>query len=395
MALSKNIRWLYVIKISQWFMVMMPVIVLFYQHNGLTLSQVFILQAVYSITTFAFEVPSGYVADSWGRRNSIIIGSIFTFTAYVIYSFSYGFWAFMLAEIAGGIGLSFVSGADTALLYDSLLAQNKGGDYIKQEGRITSSGNFAEAFAGIIGGFLAVYSLRLPVLMQALAIFVAIPAAFALTEPPVPNQTRKPGVADILRITKQTLFVNKHLRNTILFSSVLGASTLTMAWMVQPYFKLVNVPLGWYGILWTSLNLGAGLTSLIAYRIERNVTPASLIVIFILIEAGGFLVPGFVASYGVIALIGIFYLMRGVANPVLKDYINRSTESDVRATVLSLRNLMIRLLFAIIGPFIGYMNDVINLQMAFVFSASLFLLLTLIFGSILIGSFKINTFSKV
>ena len=77
--MKRNILALYLIKLSKWFTLVMPIIVLFYEKHGLGLQDVFILKSVYSIAAVALEIPSGYQADDWGRRKSLIIRSIHFF----------------------------------------------------------------------------------------------------------------------------------------------------------------------------------------------------------------------------------------------------------------------------------------------------------------------------
>jgi sugar phosphate permease len=65
----------------------------------------------------------------------------------------------------------------------------------------------------------------------------------------------------------------------------------------------------------------------------------------------------------------------------LKNYINQYTESEVRATMLSVRNFVIRISFAAIGPLLGYITDHISLASAFVLAGGIYLLaaLTIVF----------------
>ncbi len=65
------------IQAFRWFLLLMPVFVLFYQENGLGLQDIFIIQAFYSICVILFEIPSGYFADILGRKRSMLIGVIF------------------------------------------------------------------------------------------------------------------------------------------------------------------------------------------------------------------------------------------------------------------------------------------------------------------------------
>ena len=82
---------------------------LFYQDNGLNMQDIFTLKAIYSVAIVAMEIPSGYMADVWGRRNTLLLGGILASTGFALYSFSEGFWAFALAEIVlGEIGRAHV-----------------------------------------------------------------------------------------------------------------------------------------------------------------------------------------------------------------------------------------------------------------------------------------------
>ena len=74
--MKQNILALYLIKLSKWFSLVMPIIVLFYEDHGLGLQDVFILKSVYSVAAVALEIPSGYLADVWGRKKCLILGCI-------------------------------------------------------------------------------------------------------------------------------------------------------------------------------------------------------------------------------------------------------------------------------------------------------------------------------
>ena len=78
-----NILALYIIKVSKWFSLVMPIIVLFYEKHGLGMQEVFILKSVYSVAAVALEIPSGYLADVWGRRKCLIAGCMLFFLGYL------------------------------------------------------------------------------------------------------------------------------------------------------------------------------------------------------------------------------------------------------------------------------------------------------------------------
>jgi len=354
-------------------MLTMPIVVLFYKDNGLDMQQVFILQAIYSIAIVALEIPSGYFADVLGRKNSLIAGSILGFAGFFIYSLSFGFIGFVFAEVILGFGQSMVSGADSALLYDSLIDSNREKDYLKLEGRMTSAGNFAEAFAGILGGLLAGLSLRYPYYFQTLIAFIGIPAALTLVEPRMNQFKLSLGWKDIIDTVKFSLFKNPRLRWNIIYSSVVGASTLAMAWFVQPWLIRANLPLSLFGIAWTILNLSVGITAFYAYKIELKFGSVTTAIGFTFILAVGFIASGWINSLWGLIFILLFYLARGIATPILKDNINRITPSNMRATILSVRNFIIRVLFAILGPIYGWAIDKLSLSAALTIAGLVFI----------------------
>jgi len=356
-------------------MLTMPIVVLFYKDNGLDMSQVFILQAIYSISIVALEIPSGYFADVLGRKNSIIAGSILGFMGFFIYSLSHGFIGFMFAEIILGFGQSMISGADSALLYDTLIDNRKEKDYLKYEGGMTSMGNFAEAFAGILGGLLAGLSFRYPYYVQTVVAFIAIPAAFSLLEPKISQIKLELRWNDIVETVKYSLIKNHRLRWNIIYSSVVGSSTLAMAWFVQPWFIRAHLPVSMFGVTWTLLNLSVGITAFYAYKIELKLGRITTTAGFTIIFAIGFISIGWITSLWGLICILMFYLARGVATPILKDNINRITPSNMRATILSVRNFIIRVLFALLAPIYGWSIDMLSLSAALTIAGLVFIVL--------------------
>ena len=366
----------------------MPIVVPFYESNGLSMKDIMILQAVYSIAIVVLEVPSGYLADVIGRRKTLILGAVFGTFGFATYSFSHGFTGFLVAEIILGIGQSCISGADSAMLYDSLLEKGEEKKYTRFEGRITSLGNVAEAVAGIAGGLLAGITLRTPYFAQTFVALIALPAAITLVEPTRKVPLIKAGLKEIIHIARFALFRDRPLRRNILFSAITGTATLTMAWFAQPFFEYTRIDIAWFGILWTTLNLTVAITSYTAHRLERKLGQrGSILLIALLIPLGYLALSRFHLPGGLFVLY-LFYLVRGYATPVLKDYINRITASSIRATVLSVRNFIIRLLFALTGPLLGWIKDVYSLPQALLLAGFIFMIISILTAILFISSGK-------
>ena len=283
-----------------------------------------------------------------------------------MFSFFGGFYAFAAASTLVGISGSLMSGSDSALLYDTLLETGDKKTYTKIEGRNYAIGNFSEATAGILGGFLAVSSIYLPIYVQTGILFLSIPIALTLVEPTMHEENKiERSFKAILGVVKFAMVENAKLRWLIIYSSAMGVATLAMAWFAQPFFKEVEIPLAYFGILWAGLNFSAGLTSFNSHKFDKDESNTKMLLYLALAMATSFVFLGFnISLFGIIFIVFI-YLLRGIVTPILRNAINENTSSNKRATVLSIRSFIIRISFAICAPIFGYLADNYSLNITF------------------------------
>ncbi len=356
---------MYLLKGIMWFMVSMPIIVLFFQEHGLSLSKVMILQSIYSISVALFEIPSGYIADIFGRKKAIIISTILSFIGYVLFSFFSDFTVFIIAEILIGVGGSLMSGSDSAIIYDTLIDNNNKEKYTKIEGKNYAIGNFSEAIAGVLGGILAASSIYYPVYIQTIILSFSIPIAFSIIEPKINSIGIKKKDLKIKNILKNTLFYDKKLKWLIIYSATMGVATLSIAWFCQPFFKSIDIPIIYFGLIWAILNLSVGITSYNSYRIEKNMSPIKIMtIISILMPICFFFISAFNSIFSLLFIL-LIYLIRGIVTPLLRNYINIEISSEKRATVLSIRSFFIRIAFASTAPLFAYFAE--NTSINYVF----------------------------
>jgi len=294
-----------------------------------------------------------------------------------------------MAELILGVGQSLVSGADSAMLYDSLKNQNKQGQYTRFEGINTSIGNFAEAIGAILGGALAEYSLRFPFIGQSFIAFIAIPAALTLIEPGRLEKRVKAGFKDILKIVHFALVVNKDLRWGLIYSSLIGTATLTMAWVYQLKLHDLGFSEFYIGTTATALNLLVGFITLTAWKIEIYLPSRVLIPFITILITGGFIAGGMAGGWlQFVLFLVIFYATRGIATPVLKNIVNVMAPSDMRATILSIRSLIIRAIFAILAPIFGWTADLLSLDQALIITGLVFSIVCSMFIILFIRSLE-------
>jgi MFS family permease len=358
-------------------MLIMPIVALYYSANGLATADIYLLQAIYSLSVAVLEIPSGYMADIIGRKKSLVIGSILGALGYFVYSVSSDFQGFLIAEMILGLGGSFISGSDSAMLYDSLAGMRRQQRYLQLEGRITSLGNFAETMAAVCGGFIAAaLSYRSVYVFQTIVAVMAVPAAFLLIEPAREKIVSTPGIGHILRVCRESLLVNYKLSSTLLLSSLIGTSTLCMAWTAQVYFVHMGLTEKAITPLWVGLNLTVAVVAAFASIVIGRMGRKSAIIIIVIFIPSSYILLGILPLIPAITILFVFYAIRGYATPLLKDLANIHCESATRATVLSIRNMIIRIGFAVLGPFIGSLSANHSLPHALITSGAIMLLLS-------------------
>ena len=376
-TLHTNIYCLYLIKLSKWFMLIMPIVALYYSANGLVAADIYLLQAIYSLSVAVLEIPSGYMADIIGRKKSLIAGAILGALGYFVYSVSSDFNGFLVAEMVLGLGGSFISGSDSAMLYDSLAGMRKEQKYLQLEGRITSLGNFAETIAAVCGGLIAAaLSYRSVYIFQTVVALMAVPAAFLLVEPAREKVASTPGIRHILAVCKESLLVNHKLSSTLLLSSLIGTCTLCMAWTAQVYFVHMGLTENAITPLWVGLNLTVAVVAAIASTVIDKIGRKTAILLIVIFIPSSYILLSTLPLIPAIIMLFMFYGVRGYATPLLKDLANMHCDSATRATVLSIRNMIIRIGFAMLGPFIGSLSANYSLQHALMVSGVILLLLS-------------------
>jgi MFS family permease len=182
--LGRNPALLCLIRAMQMALFPMAILSVFLQREiGFGVAEIMLLQGVFGLAMVLFEFPSGYLADRIGYRRCLIIAFSLWTVAWPIYGHAQGWLGVASAELLLGVGMAMISGADTALLYESLLARQRQDTFMKWVARLTFSGEVAEGLAALVAGLLFATATALPFWAQGLASAVALVLALALVEP--------------------------------------------------------------------------------------------------------------------------------------------------------------------------------------------------------------------
>ena len=257
-SLKLNIPVIYLMGFFHSFMVVLPVFVPLVQGYGLSMAQVLQTQALFALTIALCEVPSGYVADLWGRRNAILLGSALNALGFFSLLWADSFVEFLMYEFILGVGFSLISGADLALLYDTEV-------YLKEKGlrggagaskslsRLIAVEAAASGTAGIVASLLLLWPMDSVVIVQAFTGFAPFLLALLLVEAPRPvgneHHAGDHG-ANAKRILEMLLFGKPVVLWTACAIAVFGLLAAYVFWVYQKYWEFQAIPVALYGYIW-------------------------------------------------------------------------------------------------------------------------------------------------
>lgn len=373
--LITNAKKIYLFSFFWMFLVAIPVIVPFFLSLGLSMRQVFQLQAVFGIGVVALEIPTGYLCDLWGRKKILLAGSLISGIGFTWLLFAHSFWELVCFELVLSVALSFVSGADVSLLYDSVDKSHRQHG-TKSLANMQMASVSGESVASVLGGLLVAWSFRHVLIANAIAAWIPFFVALTLSEPQYEKMDGKSHWGNFKRVFRHIFF--SHDRVLVLTSVnliVWGLSTFFAVWMFQKYWQESGVPLVYFGFIWAVYNISVGLVGKQVHGLEHRFGPLPLIAFLGLAPVAGYIGMGLAGGYWGVALGLLFYFSRGVTQVLLKDAMNWRTPSAFRATANSLQSFFFRLGFAVFGPGVGYMIDRFGMRPALLVLGSVFALL--------------------
>lgn len=323
-----------------------------YFQAKLSAAEAIMLYAIADIATTILEVPSGYASDRFGRRMTLIIAGCCSTIGASLLAVGDSFAVFAAGQIMMGAGGAFLSGTDSAFLYESLAAAGRADETEAQEVRAWRFTFIALALSAVTGGAMALYSFPLTFALSALALLIGVAISLRFTEPPQQDSAPQPG--EVMRFTA----LGEALRHPVLIwlfaLAVLmyGFSHIPFVFG-QPFIEEALASVGLAedaplvsGAITTVMMLLSVAASLYATRLRHRVG-----LVAILLFAFGMQI----ALAGILALTNapiviLVLLLRMVPDALSKPFITARIQpllrDEARATYLSLQSLCGRVLFA-------------------------------------------------
>src|SRR6266545_5670819 len=153
------------------------------QQRGLSLSQAALIDVTFFVAAAFAEVPTGIVADRFGRKTSMVAGAALMSLGMLGWTFAPTLPLIMLAYVAMGVGITFLSGAEDAFFYETLQVTGRASNYTRLVGRVSATFPGALALGSVAGGVLAAINLRLPFLIAGLVLLLTLGIVLTFREP--------------------------------------------------------------------------------------------------------------------------------------------------------------------------------------------------------------------
>lgn len=382
--LRANVARIQAMSFAWMFMLLMPVIVPYFNSHGLSMEQVYQLQAIFAVSIVVFEVPSGYVSDLLGRKGCLVVAALLRGVAFTLLAWVDTFWGFAAFQFTAAIAVSLYSGSDVALLYDSLEALEDLEGRRRVLGRRLLWMQSGETTAALV--WSAVTILTLEDLAWANAIAGWVPFLITLTLVEVPRRTleKSKHLANVRLILREIFGASRLMRLIMLNLILYGLATLLAVWAFQGYWEATNVNLRLFGWLWAAYNLLVALVGRVAHRIEARLGAANTTRLIGLLPVVGYSGMALCAlgATPLLTVVGVlfgfcFQVGRGLTQVVIKDALNTRVRTELRATANSISSLGVRLAFAVLGPAMGFLIDGYDYPMALAAFAGLFAVMAL------------------
>lgn len=223
-----------------------PIMYLFFLAQGLNFTQIAILEAIYNLTTLVGEIPTGYVGDRVGRRNSFLVGTVLISLTLLGIGLAESFLTLAVLYVFWSGGYNFQSGSEDAWLYDTLTDDLSEGEFVRVRGRGESAALAVGAVAAVVGGYLGSIDLSYPWFVASAVTGLGALVLLTLDEPETYKRSESEDLSfrETVTIVRDALS-RRNLRAFIRYYYVLYAAVTYLVFVfLQPVFRTVVVDLG-------------------------------------------------------------------------------------------------------------------------------------------------------
>lgn len=353
---------------------------LYLASKGLSLFEIGTLEGVFHVTSLIMETPTGAVADIFGRKASRLVGVILAVISSILMIISDCYLMFALSFVIMALSYNFESGANEALVYDSLMMDNEESLYMKIAGRTEviyqTTSIVALVLGGIVGNIQYTYVYYIAILLNVLALL----AGLLFKEPCHQKDKHKTKLLTAMKKQYVESFIavryNHRLFYLILFSALLSASVTLSFYYLQIAWQQNGLSTFTIGVYLSVSAAAAAVGAVFADRIEKRLGET------VILRTAPFMIAISIIGMCFIRMALLPFCIMSVVETIVfvatRDYINQTISSQQRATILSFESVMFSLVMILIFPLFGLLSDLIEIRYTFILLGGLMFVMSIV-----------------
>lgn len=364
-ALDSNIKKFYIYRVVSRFYLYLPIIVIIFLKQGLNYFEVGTLLAIYGLIICFLEIPSGIFADRFGSKVSMGMGEFSKALGLIILWLGTDFFSLMVGQIFSGLGYVMASGADSALLHNTFTQLKKEDHYKEHEAKSHGYIFISILLAGILGGWLTTFGLKLPLLLTAPFHALALIIVLTFTEPHIKTSSLNPQIkfSHVINFLK----FNPQVRFYTFYYAIIRALILAafVGFMPLYFFIEMDISLVFFGIILGSFTLVSFFVAKNTQKIVNGLGELKTIIVMMISLFSAFIILGFFRNQiGLLSpvLLGI---SAGLIRPLAFGKINELVSSEIRSTVLSSAEFLYGIFNVSILLIVSYIFFIRNISTGF------------------------------
>jgi MFS family permease len=339
---KRNISLVFIYNFFRYTFFFIPFLTPFFLNNNITYSQIFILHFVFAIGILFLEIPLGYFADRYGRKNAMILSSVFFIIGLLGYAVGSTFWEFFIVEIFWAIGYAFYSGTYHALLFDSLLHLRRAREYTRLVGQTLAVQRGAEILASLAAGFLVLFGIRFLFYLSIIPALLLIIVVFFMKEPTIKKEQIGLGHWHHMGKVMRDAYDHPPVFWFSVYTAIITGTMFAAIWAFQAVWTTYDINITVFGYLWVALQVASGSGSLVAFWLEKKIGIHLSFFSIALFMFLGILLSGLLPFTFSIVFMCFSMFLWGFSVPLTHNALNKLIPSSRRATVLSFKSMLSR-----------------------------------------------------
>jgi MFS family permease len=365
--LKKNIKKNYIYVLLQNIDLTRGIWMIYLASKGMSLTQLGLLETIFHITSFTMEVPTGAVADIFGRKISRVIGRILSLISVVLLLVADSFLWFGISFVFTALSYNLESGAGDALVYDSLREIGEEDKYMKISGKKELFYQVASTISFCTGGYFAAKNYNIAFVITIVIGIITILQSLTFKEPSIgfvkDNSKNENVFITQLKESLKVVSSNTKIVFLIIFTQVIMAFCTCIFYYLQNYLKAGGYNEAKIGVIYAAASLSAALMATQVHKLESKIKEQGMLMIIPFITVACIWGVS-LSSYHFIFFI-LLMVTEGIIYVSISDYINKMIPSENRATILSFSSMVFSFFMITMFPLVGLIGDKYSLNTAF------------------------------